>query len=65
MQCTDCKLQGISCPYTYMVVPSGQVPDPCLTKLEWICRKVFLIPPFQDICKLLTLNGILKRLKRN
>lgn len=29
MQCTDCKLQGVSCPYTFMVVPEGRVPDPC------------------------------------
>lgn len=26
MQCTDCKLQGISCPYTYMVVPEDKTP---------------------------------------
>ena len=32
MQCTDCKLQGVSYPYTFMVVPDGRVPDPCLYK---------------------------------
>lgn len=29
MQCTDCKLQGVGCPYPFMVVPDGKVPDPC------------------------------------
>lgn len=33
MQCMDCKLQGASCPYTFMVVPGGQVPDPCPYRL--------------------------------
>lgn len=33
MQCTDCKLQGVSCPYAFMVVPGGQIPDPCLYRL--------------------------------
>lgn len=26
MQCTDCKLQGIICPYNYMVVPEDRTP---------------------------------------
>lgn len=34
MQCTDCELQGVSCPYTFMVVPGGQVPDPCPYKYK-------------------------------
>ena len=33
MQCTDCKLQGVGCPYTFMVVPGGQIPDPCPYRL--------------------------------
>lgn len=42
MQCTDCKLQGISCPYTYMVVPGGQVPDTCPYKTGMELSKDFL-----------------------
>lgn len=42
MQCTDCKLQGISCPYTYMVVPGGQVPDPCPYKTGMDLSESFL-----------------------
>ena len=33
MQCIDCRLQGVSCPYAFMVVPGGQVPDPCPYRL--------------------------------
>lgn len=41
MQCTDCKLQGVSCPYTFMVVPGGQVPDPCPYKTGMELSKDF------------------------
>ena len=42
MQCKDCRLQGISCPYTYMVVPGGQVPDPCPYKTGMDLSESFL-----------------------
>lgn len=42
MQCTDCKLQGVSCPYTFMVVPDGRVPDPCPYKTGTELARDFL-----------------------
>lgn len=45
MQCTDCKLQGISCPYTFMVVPGGQVPDPCPYRIGNDFTRSFLDAP--------------------
>ena len=45
MQCIDCKLQGVSCPYAFMVVPGGQVPDPCPYRLGNDFTRSFLDAP--------------------
>lgn len=29
MSCKNCRKQGISCPYTFMYIPDGNIPDPC------------------------------------
>ena len=42
MQCTDCNLLGVSCPYTFMVVPDGWIPDPCPYKTGMELSKGFL-----------------------
>lgn len=48
MQCTDCKLQGVSCPYTFMVVLDGRVPDPCPYKAGNELAKGFLDNSISD-----------------